>query len=167
MSPDCRRARDRLLIGHHDWPGASQDTKRHWLAFLDVIGVVDGLRPRAGRLARQVSLGYVWDSLLRQGKASEGLDEDWCAEVAGISFSHPYTNYGMRGQAWRLPGQIEHDQLPDTAKVALSTLVFDHLKARGNTSPSTTSPKPFVWTADPNRIIEKINRGYQALASDH
>jgi transposase len=28
-------------------------------------------------------------------------------------------------------------------------------------------PKPFVWTADPDRIIEKINRGYQVLASDH
>src|SRR5215469_6478988 len=28
-------------------------------------------------------------------------------------------------------------------------------------------PKPFVWTADPDRIIEKVNRGYQALASDH
>jgi len=28
-------------------------------------------------------------------------------------------------------------------------------------------PKPFVWTADPNRIIEKINRGHQVLASDH
>jgi transposase len=28
-------------------------------------------------------------------------------------------------------------------------------------------PKPFVWTADPHRIIEKVNRGYQALASLH
>jgi transposase len=28
-------------------------------------------------------------------------------------------------------------------------------------------PKPFVWTADPNRIIDKINRGHQLLASDH
>jgi transposase len=28
-------------------------------------------------------------------------------------------------------------------------------------------PKPFVWTADPNRIIEKLNRGYQVLASNH
>jgi transposase len=28
-------------------------------------------------------------------------------------------------------------------------------------------PKPFVWTADPNRIIDKVNRGYQTLASDH
>ncbi len=29
------------------------------------------------------------------------------------------------------------------------------------------NPKPFVWTADPNRIIEKVNRGNQALASYH
>jgi transposase len=28
-------------------------------------------------------------------------------------------------------------------------------------------PKPFVWTADPNRIIEKVRRGHQAIASDH
>jgi len=28
-------------------------------------------------------------------------------------------------------------------------------------------PKPFLWTADPDRIIEKVNRGYHAMASDH
>ena len=28
-------------------------------------------------------------------------------------------------------------------------------------------PKPFVWTADPDHIIEKLNRGYQVLASNH
>ena len=28
-------------------------------------------------------------------------------------------------------------------------------------------PKPFVWTADPHRIIEKVRRGHQVLASDH
>jgi transposase len=28
-------------------------------------------------------------------------------------------------------------------------------------------PKPFVWTADPDRIIQKVNRGHQVLASDH
>ena len=27
--------------------------------------------------------------------------------------------------------------------------------------------KPFVWTADPDRIIQKVNRGHQVLASDH
>ena len=28
-------------------------------------------------------------------------------------------------------------------------------------------PRPFVWTADPDRIIEKVNRGHQAIASHH
>ena len=27
-------------------------------------------------------------------------------------------------------------------------------------------PKPFVWTADPDHIIEKVNHGYQAIASN-
>jgi hypothetical protein len=26
-------------------------------------------------------------------------------------------------------------------------------------------PKPFVWTADPEAIVEKVRRGYHALAS--
>jgi transposase len=26
-------------------------------------------------------------------------------------------------------------------------------------------PKPFVWTADPDLIVEKVRRGYHALAS--
>ncbi|HUC12330.1 MAG TPA: IS630 family transposase, partial [Stellaceae bacterium] len=29
------------------------------------------------------------------------------------------------------------------------------------------SPKPFVWTADPNRIIAAASRGYQVLDSIH
>ncbi|HUC71861.1 MAG TPA: IS630 family transposase, partial [Stellaceae bacterium] len=28
-------------------------------------------------------------------------------------------------------------------------------------------PRPFVWTADPDRIIEKVNRGHQVIASHH
>jgi hypothetical protein len=27
------------------------------------------------------------------------------------------------------------------------------------------NPKPFIWTADPNAIIEKLRRGKRALAS--
>jgi hypothetical protein len=26
-------------------------------------------------------------------------------------------------------------------------------------------PKPFVWTADPDAIVEEVRRGYHALAS--
>jgi hypothetical protein len=29
------------------------------------------------------------------------------------------------------------------------------------------NPKPFVWTADPDRILEKISRGHQALDAIH
>jgi transposase len=28
-------------------------------------------------------------------------------------------------------------------------------------------PKPFLWTADPDRIIERVNRGYHVMASNH
>jgi len=28
-------------------------------------------------------------------------------------------------------------------------------------------PKPFIWTANPDHIIEKRNRGHQLLASNH
>jgi hypothetical protein len=27
--------------------------------------------------------------------------------------------------------------------------------------------KPFVWTADPERIIKKVNRGHQVITSNH
>jgi hypothetical protein len=29
---------------------------------------------------------------------------------------------------------------------------------------ANTDPKPFVWTAEPDGIIEKVRRGYQAIA---
>jgi hypothetical protein len=32
---------------------------------------------------------------------------------------------------------------------------------------TTKNLKPFVWTADPDCIIENVNRGYQAIALDH
>ena len=28
-------------------------------------------------------------------------------------------------------------------------------------------PKPFVWTADPNKIIQAVRRGHQVLDSIH
>jgi hypothetical protein len=131
VSPDCRRARDLLLVGQQDWPVAVKDEKRNWTRFLELIGVGDGLRPVSAHLTRKGFPSYLWDNVLRTGKASEGLDKDWCAEVAHVSFSHPYTDYGMRGEAWRLPGQIEHEALPASAREALCTLAFEHLKTYG------------------------------------
>jgi hypothetical protein len=131
VSADCRRARDLQLVGQQDWPVSVQDTKRHWNRFLELIGVADGLRPVPAHLTRSGSPAYLWDYILRSGKAAEGLDKDWCTEVAHISFNHPYTDYRMKGEAWRLPGQIEHEALPESARETLCTLAFEHLKAHG------------------------------------
>jgi hypothetical protein len=131
FSADCRHAQARLLIPYANWPEASQDSKRQWVRFLEVLGVVDGLRPIPGRITRKGSPANCWNGLLRRGEASEGLDDDWCAEARRVYFAYPYTDYEMRGYAWRLPGQIEHAQLSDAAKEALSSLIFEHLKVRG------------------------------------
>ena len=131
VSPDCRRTRDLLLIGQQNWPVSVQDAKRHWTQFLELIGVVDGLKPVAARLTRKGWPSNLWNYLLQNGKAAEGLDKDWCAEVADASFNHPYTDYGMKGEAWRLPGQIEHDALPEGTRESLCTLIFEHLKVHG------------------------------------
>ena len=32
---------------------------------------------------------------------------------------------------------------------------------------NNAEPKPFVWTADPDVVLGKVNRGTQALASVH
>ena len=131
ISPDCRRARDLLLIGQQDWPISVQDAKRHWTRFLELIGVIDGLKPVAARLARKGWPSNLWDTVLRSGNAAEGLDKNWCTEVMHVSFNHPYTEYRMKAEAWRLPGQIEHDSMPEGTRELLCTLIFEHLKALG------------------------------------
>lgn len=131
VSPDCRRARELLLVGQQDWPLAVQDEKRHWARFLELIGVADGLQPTPARLTHKSMSGQQWASVLRSGKAAEGLDRDWRTEAAHIHFKHPHTDYRMNGAAWRFPGQLEHEALSDSAREALCILAFEHLKAHG------------------------------------
>ena len=133
VSVDCRRARDFMLVGQQDWPVSVKDAKRHWTRFLELIGVEDGLRPVPARIERSGSPEYHWNGMLKRGRATEGFDQNWCAEVARVSFNHPYTpDYRMRGEAWRFPGQIEHETLPESTKEDLCTLIFEHLKTYGN-----------------------------------
>ena len=132
VSADCRRVRDLMLVGHKDWPVSVQDAKRNWTRFLELIGVANGLRPIPARIKRAGSPVYHWHGVLRRGKTSEGLDENWCGEVARVSFSHPYTyDYRIKGEAWRLPGQIEHEILPESTREAFCVLIFEHIKNHG------------------------------------
>jgi Domain of unknown function (DUF3883) len=127
-SADCKHARELLLVSDKDWPSLSTDSPRQWVRFLEIIGVVDGIQPVASRMPRQGQPVYRWTSLLRDGKKTEGFDEDWCAEVANVSFYHPYTDYQMDGEAWRFPGQIEYDLISEAAREILCGLIFEHLK---------------------------------------
>ena len=129
-SPDCRRARDALLVNFADWPTSRGvgGTKRLWVTFLTLLGVADGLRPVAGRV-QESGQGWSWKNLVDNGDAKEALDRDWCREASAVSFRHPYTEYRRRGWAWRLPGQIEHGDLPETTREAFHELAFRHLEA--------------------------------------
>ena len=91
-SPDCRRAREGLLVDFNAWPPGPRGTKRQWVDFLTVLGVADGLRPIAGRL-QESGGGWSWRYLVNSGDAKEGLDREWCREASRVSFGHPYTVY--------------------------------------------------------------------------
>ena len=132
ISPDCQRAHDLLLLRQQDWPVSVQDAKRDWARFLELIGVVDGLRPVPAQLVRRGSPSNFWKGVLQKGKVIDGLNKDWCGEVASVSFNHPHTDdYEIKGEVWRLPGQIENDALPDGARGNLCMLIFEFIKVHG------------------------------------
>lgn len=124
--PTAGRHETRFSFDFADWP-ASPGNKHQWIDFLTLLGVVDGLRPVAGRL-RASGEGWSWHHLLRSGDAGEALDQDWVREASLASFRHPWTIYSRKGEAWRLPGQIEHGVLSEAAKEAFHELVFRHLQ---------------------------------------
>jgi len=56
---------------------------------------------------------------------------------------------------------MSHNRGPLHSLVDLQAAINRHLAEHNQ------RPKPFIWTADPDRIIAKVHRGYQALASNH
>ncbi len=126
VSADCKRARERLLVSQKDWPAPANN---HWVRFLELIGVADGLRPAPGSLPREGHPPWYWTSTLRE--KHHGCDDDWWAKVGSLSCEHPNTLYRLQGTAWRLPGQLEYEQLSEAAREALCTLVIEHLRSQG------------------------------------
>ena len=130
-SADCRRARDLMLIGHKKWPVSVKGAKQDWVRFLTLIDVGDGLRPVPAGITREGSPANLWNGVIENGNSDEGLDGDWCAEVNNVSFHFRADDYIMQDEAWRFPGQIEHEALSEGARENLCRLVFEHLKIHG------------------------------------
>ena len=132
LSDDCQNSHGLMLAGVKKLMPADGDEKE-WKKFLKVAGVIDGLRPVAGEVIREGTLSYPWESFLRYGDSEKGFDKDWCddfqtKEVLLKLQNKSKTNYKMEAKAWRLPGQLEHDELPVNAKEKLYTLILEHLK---------------------------------------
>lgn len=129
-SPDCKRSRDALLVDFSDWPSIPSASKRQWVEFLKILGVADGLRPVAAAVLRE-GQGWNWDDLVRNGDSKQGLDDAWCREASHSTFMFPRTVYQREGEAWRLPGQIEHLELSEIGKELFHKLTFRHLETCG------------------------------------
>ena len=83
-SPDCRRARNALLVDFADWPSGHGGTKRHWVSFLMLLGVDGRTEARGGTSCRKAvkdGPGTVWCATVT---AKAALDQDWCTEASPV-----------------------------------------------------------------------------------
>ncbi|OZI28671.1 hypothetical protein CEG14_22225 [Bordetella genomosp. 1] len=132
-SKDCRDQRKRLLVAFSSWPKVGGNHRREdWAEFLTILGVRDGLEPMPATMRRIGTPNGYWNQLLRYGKADQGFDANWTEIISHRDLLYPQTDYNMRGEAWRIPGQLEHEHLPESAKELLSNLLVTYLKAHGD-----------------------------------
>lgn len=132
FSSDANAGKDALLVSFASWPRAASDDRREdWLRFLGVLGIRDGLQPLAGAIRRSGTPSGYWNSFLFSGQPAEGLSAGWTVHGRTKSLSYPQTEYQLRGEAWRLPGQMEHAWLSASAKEALSDLIVSYLREHG------------------------------------
>ncbi|WP_206453806.1 sacsin N-terminal ATP-binding-like domain-containing protein [Aurantimonas marina] len=131
-SPDCAGQRERLLVSFAEWPRASSDDRKEdWFRFLVLLGLSDGLKPIAGDIRRVGTPSGYWNHVFSSGKEALGLNARWTARMRDTFLENPQTDYHLRGEIWRLPGQLEHSVLPQTAKECLSELVVAYVREQG------------------------------------
>lgn len=132
VSYDCNAQRNRLLVSFSSWPRTLTDDRREdWIRFLQILGVADGLEPVAADLRRTGTPNGHWSTLLRVGNPKLGFDKIWTEYASRHKLDYPQTEYRMHDYAWRVPGQLEHDRLPNSAKGALSDLLIVYLRVHG------------------------------------
>jgi len=127
-SSDCRRGRNQLLKPLNEWVLPIAGGNRKWGAFLELLGVSDGLKEIASGVNKRGSPANHWDNLLRNGDADRGLPKEWAKLARQTSFNHPYTDdYTLKGEFWRLPGQIDYGEFPDHLREAFYELLVHHI----------------------------------------
>src|SRR6266542_3226119 len=73
-----------------------------------------------------------------------------------------HANLGIMAQCRRRLLRQAHKSAPQTRSVADLEDAINHFVAETN-----ADPKPFVWTARPNRILAAVKRGKEKLESIH
>lgn len=170
-SADCRAQRDRLLVAFSSWPRARADDRREdWTQFLRILGVGDGLEPIPATMRRAGTPSGYWNALLQYGDSKHGFDANWTGIASQHALYFPQTQYKMHGEAWRVPGQLEHEQLPESARGLLSNLLVAYLKARGDAhfqfSVHHWRGHPFVTLPTPLQIFLRHGRWPASTRAD-
>lgn len=148
-SLDARDQRGKLVASFADWPRAASDDRREdWLRFLGVLGVHDGLQPIAGTHRKSGTPSNTWNTFLSSGVPKLGLDANWTDHARTLGFGYPQTDYHLRQEIWRLPGQLEHASLPVPAREVFSDLIIAYLRENGEAH--------FVFSIDHWRGFERI-----------
>jgi hypothetical protein len=76
-----------------------------------------------------------------------------------------HADLGILAQRGRGVLRKTHQSTPQTWRIP----ILAELQAAINrfVQETNSDPKPFVWTADPKRVLAAVKRGKQALESDH
>lgn len=130
FSRDCYMEKQNLLKPVGDWLPAGASLKKA-TEFCKLLGVVDGLRPIPAPVVKQ-NQGYIWNNIIENGDEESGLDPNWSGEEQSCYIYHPYTNYTLRGELFRLPGQNQFNDLPEHLRERFYELVVHHLEHHGN-----------------------------------
>ncbi|MBS3024446.1 sacsin N-terminal ATP-binding-like domain-containing protein [Acidiphilium multivorum] len=130
FSPDCERAARQLLLADPEWAPKSDTARRVWVDFLRAAGVHDGLPLLADEtVPAEGTPSAVWEPFLSSKDVKGGRDEAW-VEACRRDLPNPYTPYTRRGELWRIPGQVEHANLPSEARQRLADLIVVLLRDR-------------------------------------
>ena len=130
-SQDCERAKNQLLKPLDEWGLRGEKGHRKWVTFLNLLCVTDGLNAVASGVQKNGSPSSYWHPLFHNGDASRGLTDCWTNQVRQISFDYPRTDYTLKDEFWRLPGQGEYDGLPDHLREAFYELLVHHITNHG------------------------------------